>query len=246
MQVLSGSSRQDPDTNCIRSLNVRTRLVICVLVSAGVLFIQSWYPLALLVAASFIYAAAHGSIKIIFTVYGAILALFAVAMGCIEVMLIFWPALGDEGLAPFINPFLRIIILANVILALAIASRTHELMNCLRSLRLPFFIYLPATVMIRFIPSFINDVKQISQSMKTKGYNLNIASLTLHPVLSMRLLFVPLVIRALRSSDELAVAAELKGLGYSKHTTVMGRQKMNIADLLTIVIAFFLTGAALL
>lgn len=246
MRVLSGNRPSDLQFNCISALNVRTRLIVCLLGYVSVLFIQSWYPLALLATASFIYAAAHGYVKVILTVYGAILVLFAIAMGCIEIMFIFWPSLGDEGIAPFVNPFLRIIILANVVLALALSSRTHELMNILRSLKLPFFIYLPTTVMIRFIPGFINDVKQISQSMKTKGYYLNIASLTLHPVLSMRLLFVPLVIRALRSSDELSVAAELKGLGYSNHITVMEIKRMRQADLLTIILTLCLIGVCFL
>lgn len=245
MHVLSGSNVPER-TNCICSLDVRTRLAICTLVSVSVLFIRAWYPLTLLGAASFIYAAAHGRVKIIWMVYGAILVMFTLAMGCIEIMIHFLPSLGDEGLAPFANPFLRVIILANVTLALALSSRTQEIMGSLRSLKLPFFIYLPATVMIRFIPGFINDVKQISQSMKTKGYNLSITSLTLHPILSMRLLFVPIVIRALRSSDDLSVAAELKGLGYTNQTTRMEHHPLGRADAITLTLAFSIIGACFL
>jgi energy-coupling factor transport system permease protein len=246
MPALSGNKGTDLKGNCIRSLNVRTRLAICVLASIGILFIQSWYPLTLLAAASLIYAAAHGRIKVIWTVYGAILAMFAIAMGCIKIMILFWPSLGDEGLAPFINPFLRIIVLANAVLALALSSRTREVMTALKSLKLPFFIYLPATVMIRFIPGFINDVRQIAQSMKTKGYSLNMVSLARHPILSMRLLFVPVVIRALRSSDELSVAAELKGLGYTNRLTGAEYHSPGKADVLALILAFSLIGVSVL
>ncbi|MEA1868535.1 MAG: hypothetical protein U9N19_10635 [Thermodesulfobacteriota bacterium] len=51
--------------------------------------------------------------------------------------------------------------------------------TALKSLRLPLFLYLPAVVMIRFIPSFINDIKQVTEVLKIRGYKINPASLTL-------------------------------------------------------------------
>ncbi len=245
MQVLSGSDLPEKPANFIRSLDVRTRMAVCLLASVGIIFIQSWYCLTLLFAASFIYAAAHGRLTVTGAAYAAVLAIFAIAMGCVKIMLMVWPDMGQKGVAPFINPFLRIMILVNVILALALSCRVQEFMNTLKALRLPFFIYLPTTVMVRFIPSFINDVKQISQSMKTKGYSLSIFSMTVHPLLTMRLLFVPVVIRALRSADELSVAAELKGLGTSQavHTST---SVIGLADILTMGAALMLMGACFL
>ena len=66
--------------------------------------------------------------------------------------------------------------------------------------------------MVRFIPEFINDVKLIRESLKIKGFSPGIGFVTCHPLLVVRLLVVPLTIRALRSADTLAVAAELKGM----------------------------------
>jgi len=246
MRALSANSPARGNNNFILSLDVRTRMFICVLMSVGVIFIDSWYTLTMLLAASTVYVAAHGRLNVIVITYCVVLVIFAISIGCVQIMLIFWPTLGDEGLSPFVNPFLRVVVLLNVVLALAISGRIQEIMTTLRSLRLPFFIYLPATVMIRFIPSFINDVKQIAQSMKTKGYNLNIMSLTFQPLLTLRLLFVPIVIRALRSSDELSVAAELKGLGYSQYHTRLHPTKMGMADTLTIIYAALLLGISMI
>lgn len=249
MQVLSvnnPNSSPRGNKNFIQALDVRTRMLICVLMSVGVIFVDAWYALTWLFVASTIYVTAHGRFKVIGVTYGVVLVMFGLSIGCVKIMLIFWPTLGDDGLSPFVNPFLRVTVLLNVVLALAISGRIQEIMTTLRFLRLPFFIYLPATVMIRFIPSFINDVKQITQSMKTKGYHLNVMSLTFQPLLTMRLLFVPIVIRALRSSDELSVAAELKGLGFSRYQPRLNPARMSLADILTIIYAFFLMGASLI
>jgi energy-coupling factor transport system permease protein len=246
MRALSANNPAKEKNNFIQTLDVRTRMLICVLMSVGVVFIDSWYILTTLLAASTVYVAAHGRLNVIVITYCVVLVMFTISIGCVQIMLIFWPTLGEDGLSPFVNPFLRVVVLLNVVLALAISGRIQEIMTTLRSLRLPFFIYLPATVMIRFIPSFINDVKQISQSMKTKGYNLNIMSLTFQPLLTIRLLFVPIVIRALRSSDELSVAAELKGLGYSRYHTRLNPTKMGMADTLTIIYATLLLGISMI
>ncbi len=206
MPALSGIRKR------IQSLDVRTRLFIALIFSVGIIFIDTWEALVLLSLSSLGYAVAHGRLKIIALAHGGLLVLFCMALLSIQVILLIMPGIGDGGLAPFINPFLRTMVLANVMLALALSCRTRDLMETFRRLNLPFFIYLPATVMVRFVPGFIHDLKQVRESVLIKGYRLNIVFITLHPILSMRLLLVPMVIRSLRTADELAVASELKGI----------------------------------
>lgn len=200
-------------------LDVRTRMLICLVCSAGVIFIQSTLALGVLALVSLVYALAHGRVRILAVAWCGVGVMFAIAMGCVRIILIFWPEIGEAGLGPFFNPFLRILVLVNTVFALAVSSRTQDLMTGLKTLGLPFVIYLPASVMIRFIPEFINDVKLIRESMRIKGFNPGIQFVTLHPFLVVRLLVVPLTIRALRSADTLSVAAELKGMDANTHMT---------------------------
>ena len=247
MQALSGSSAANTAgaENVIQALDVRTRMLICVVASATVIFIKDWYPLAMLGAASFVYAAAHNRFRVLAVAYAAVSVMALTALGCVYVMLVFLPEMGDMGLGPFLNPFLRVVILIHVVLALAISSRVKELLSTLKSLRLPLFVYLPATVMIRFIPSFINDVRLIRETLKIKGYAVNPLTLTLRPALTLRLLFAPIVVRALRSSDELAVAAELKGLGYAHRMTFIAQNRFRPADYIAFAVTVILAVAAL-
>nr|WP_319494942.1 energy-coupling factor transporter transmembrane component T [uncultured Desulfobacter sp.] len=193
-------------------IDVRTRMLICLVCATGVIFIQSTVALGVLALVSLVYVLAHGRVKVLVMAWCGVGVMFAVAMVCIRIMLIFWPEIGRAGPGAFFNPFLRVLVLVNTILALAVSSRVQDIMNSLKTLGLPFVIYLPASVMIRFIPEFINDVKLIRESMRIKGFNPGIQFVTLHPFLVVRLLVVPLTIRALRSADTLAVAAELKGM----------------------------------
>ena len=43
-----------------------------------------------------------------------------------------------------------------------------------------------------------------------------------HPVLLIRLVFTPLLFRSLKTSEELGIAAELKGLGYGEGMRLTG------------------------
>ncbi len=202
-----------------RFIDVRTRMLICLVCAAGIIFIHSSLALGILALASLVYALAHGRVRVLAVAWCGVGVMFAIAMGCVRIMLIFWPEIGEAGPGAFFNPFLRVLVLVNTILALAVSSRIQDLMTSLKTLGLPFVIYLPASVMIRFIPEFINDVKLIRESMRIKGFNPSIRLVTLHPFLAVRLLVVPLTIRALRSADTLSVVAELKGMDANTRMT---------------------------
>ncbi len=241
MRVLSDNNNTDKTyQNFIQKLDIRSKMLICILCSIVVIFINELYSLAVLLAASFVYVVAHKRFFLTFVTYGALFVMFCIAICCIRIMLIFVPEMGKMGLSPFINPFLRVMILVNVVLPMALSSRVQDILTTLKTLQLPLFIFLPATVMIRFIPSFINDVRQISESMKIKGYRINPVTMTFRPVLTIRLLFAPLVIRALRSSDELSVAAELKGIGYSEKMTCSQKNKLKTTDYYAVAYAILL------
>ena len=109
-------------------------------------------------------------------------------------------------------PFMRGAVMLNVVLPLALTCRVQALLTALKGLRLPFCIYLPGAVMIRFIPTFMNDVKQVAETLKIRGCRLGPGEMFRHPLMMLRLLFTPLLFRSLRTSEELAIAAELKGL----------------------------------
>ena len=115
-------------------------------------------------------------------------------------------------------PFLRGLSMMNVVMVLALTTRVEDLLLTLERMKLPFVIFLPTAVMLRFIPTFANDIKQVWETLRIKGWPLGPAMLTLHPILSARLILAPILFRALKSSETLGVAAELKGMGARQRT----------------------------
>lgn len=246
MPALSENSQMSDDMDIIQKLDVRTRMAICLLSSIVALFLKEIYPLSALALASMVYALLHKRFIVLFVSYGAIVLMGLMAAFCLKITILVMPEMGRMDVHLFLAPFLRVMILVNVILALALSSRVQAILATLKSLRLPLVIYLPAAVMIRFIPSFIIDIKQVTESLKIKGYRINPFTVTFHPLLTMRLMFMPIVVRALRSSDELSIAAEMKGLGYSSKITCYKTTRLSLADYYAGAVAATLVCAACL
>ena len=102
----------------------------------------------------------------------------------------------------------------------------------LNATRLPGVLSIPLSVAIRFIPTFVDDCKQIRDVVRLRPGN---GFLSLW-----RGVMVPLVFRTLASADDLAIAAELKGLSPDKKMTMTATTVFSRRD------AWVLTGAVTL
>ena len=121
-----------------------------------------------------------------------------------------------------------------------------SLLTALKSLRLPFCLYLPAAVMIRFIPTFLHDAKQVSETLRIRGWRMTPWNAFRHPVLLIRLVFTPLLFRSLKTSEELGIAAELKGLGYGEGMRPYRKLVWKASDTWLLVAACLVAAAAVL
>lgn len=225
-------------------LDSRTKALICIAVSTLVIFLEDPLPLSILAAASCMYALAGGRFRVLLFSYAAIVVMSFLSIGFGVMMASFVPVLKGFSSSYYIIPFLRVMIMVNVILVLALSSRLMDLLTALKSVRLPLFIYLPVAVMVRFIPTFIDDIRQIRDSLKTMGYSVNPVAMTAHPFLMTRLLFAPAVFRALRSADDLAMAAELKGVGVAKKIKPYRTSRFDGADYKLMLFSFMILAAS--
>ena len=86
------------------------------------------------------------------------------------------------------------------------------MLSALESMHLPFFLFLPMAVIIRFIPTFSNDIQQVWEALKIRGVRPSVANFFRHPIMMMRLLVAPVIFRSLKTAEQLGIAAELKGI----------------------------------
>lgn len=226
------------------TLDVRTKLLLCVLSSLSAVILHSPLALTPLLAGSVVYALTTKKTKGILAAYLVVSIMLGISMTFMVLLGMAWPELTEMKLKCLLVPFFRIVLMLNVVLVLAFTSRTQPLQTALKSLHIPTMIYIPTAIMIRFIPTFFNDTEQVIQNLNIRGYPLTPRTLFLHPLQSMQHLFVPLVFRALRSSDDLAVAAELKGVSISNAIASHRKQIFSLRDRVVSGLALALVACA--
>lgn len=242
MHVLS--EHDQGNQNYVYRLDARTKIFICLCMSIGVIFLNSIFTFCFLVFVTLLYAINLRRYRILFMTYVGIIFLWLTAVLFMKLMHMMSSMVPVAEPVALLIPFLRISVMLNAILVLALSSRVQSLLTALKSFRLPVWLYIPSVVMIRFIPTFIKDVQQIHESMRIRGYSLNPFFILVHPVLSVRLMVAPIVFRALRSSDDLGIAAELKGVGHMKSMTTYKPSSFKILDFLAVIttIIILITG----
>lgn len=243
MQALYDTKTLDT-INDIPEIDVRARMAVSFLASIVTIIISSIEGQVILFVASFLYALSIRRYKAVFIAY-AFMAIMIVIAGLFTYgFSLLMPSM-PFSISGVLVPFLRGIVMLNVVLPLALTCRIQALLTALKSLRLPFCIYIPGAVMIRFIPTFMNDIKQVSETLKIRGYNLSFGEMFRHPLMMLRLMFTPLLFRSLRTSEELGMAAELKGLDANSRFVPFRETAWTKRDTILIVLAVLVSAIAL-
>ncbi len=234
MPALSATDKQPPVSSSL--LDVRSKMVICLLASMVVVFFKGEVALTFLTLVTGVYAFTTRRWLLLGICYLAAGVMWLIAIGFVFLLHAISDAFPVSSTVGILIPFLRSLVMLNTVLVLALTSRVQILLSALKGLHLPWWIYIPAVVVIRFIPDFIRDIGQINETMRTRGYNINPLFLIRHPLLTVRLLIAPIIFRALRSADELAIAAEMKGIDHNVKMTPYKPNRFGRADLVALVV----------
>ncbi|MFP4215769.1 MAG: energy-coupling factor transporter transmembrane component T family protein [Phycisphaerae bacterium] len=218
-------------------LDVRIRLLIALAASVAVLALS--HPAALgllgLVGAAYMGALRRWRVQLI--CYGALLVLAGLSVGFFYILQAALPMMRASGPEQLLVPFLRMLAMVHAVMPLALSMRLRDVLSLMKGLRFPRALYLPLAVTIRFIPGFIHDLRQMRDCLRLRGYG---GWSLLRP----RLWLLPVVFRCLHLSDELAVAAELKGVGYGRPAHARGKGILRWPNLATLaVLLVILSGA---
>ncbi len=203
-------SKQEEELKGLENVHTFVKIAISLSCSIFTLIYSSLEALSVLFFFSLIYALFVPRIKILLIAYPLATLLYFIAVGFSYLMSLATPI--PFHTTELIVPFMRMLIMLNAVLPLALSTKIQRILTSLKAMKLPFCIYLPSAVMIRFIPTFMNDVKQVSETLKIRGYRMNVIETIKHPITMIRLLFTPLLFRSLKTSEELGIAGELKGL----------------------------------
>ncbi len=244
MPALFSIEQGDQDLSWVHRLDVRTKMGMTALASLAVVAMNGPAALGLATVASVLYALSLKRYKILLTVYLLVALMGVAAMAMMAGMHALWPQTSALEPVKLALPFLRTAVVLNVSLAMALSSSSQSLMATLKHLRLPFTLYVPLSIMIRFVPTFVEDVRQITECLRTRGHRLTPAAMIFSPKLTVRLLLMPMLFRSMRSADELGIAAELKGLGAASRLTPLAEARFRRVDLLAATLTLAVLAAA--
>lgn len=247
MQILNYSS--SVATHFPARVHTLVKMLVVFVCSILCLLLESPSALTLLVGVSLIPIVQMKRLPMVTFIYVILAIFYGISLIFMEIIGIYVPMMANRDRLAMLVPFLRIAMMLNVILTLVLSSSVKRFTSTLKTLRLPLVLFLPLVVVFRFIPTFINDCRQISESMRIRGVRLNPLNWIRRPLLMIRMLIVPAVIRALSCAEDLALSADWKGVGegQAKRITHRNPERFSQADtwflttaLLSIAVAIFL------
>ena len=244
----------DPDSTMGRKdvFDIRTRLVISLVVTSATLYLSSNATLAAMSALTFLYLLQTKRYAVIVCAYLLMLLMtllsFGIIYGSSRLLMLAFPGAGmakmmSGALDGFHTPFLRSIPSMNVLLAIGLNFSVQGFVGTMKSVRLPRFLFLPLLVFCRFEPEFVDVVRQLRDAVRMRGFAVGFGSAILHPFQTIRLTVVPLVVRTLRMADNLSMAAEMKRVGYAKKPTQLRTLRFRSLDFAVLAVTIILSSA---
>lgn len=107
---------------------------------------------------------------------------------------------------------LKIIPIAMVGLWVLHTTYMDDLMVSLQRMKLPQAVTIPLVVMFRYIPTLRIEYQMIRNTMSIRGISDTFWKRVLHPIATIEYILVPLLMRCLKVTDELAASGTTRGL----------------------------------
>lgn len=138
--------------------------------------------------------------------------------------------------------FARFGIMITAGLLFAFTTSPNNLAHALEKMRLPAPFSFTLTISLRYIPTLAREAGSIMNALKLRGINLSAWDIIRRPSYFYRGLIIPLLIRTLKLSDEIAIAAESRGFNGGKGRSSLKTFEIGFNDLS---FAFFMTLSGL-
>lgn len=122
------------------------------------------------------------------------------------------------------------------------STKVSEFISAMEKSNVSKDIIIPLSVVFRYIPSIIEEIKSITNAMKMRGFGLTVKSFK-NPLKLIEFYMVPILISAVKTSDELSAASLTRGLSNPKkrtHLVDTEFSKLDYSLLLISVIGFLI------
>lgn len=126
------------------------------------------------------------------------------------------PLCSSSGLSVIMSVFgvtvLKLIPIMMMGLWILRTTYMDDLMVALQRMRLPQAVTIPLVVMFRYIPTLRIEYRQIRSTMDIRGISDTVWKRVSHPLATIEYILIPLLMRCLKVTDELAASGTTRGL----------------------------------
>ena len=126
-------------------------------------------------------------------------------------------------------------ILSGIIIS---TTKVGEFLSAMNRSHISQKIVIPVAVMLRYVPTIRENWHFIKDAMRMRDVSPNLKNFILHPAMTIECIYVPLMMAASKTADELTVASVTRGIENPTQRTSYVRIGFGIADLI-VVLAFF-------
>ncbi len=117
-----------------------------------------------------------------------------------------------------------------------------QFISALEKMKLPKSITITLGVTLRFIPTIAEEIQTIKQSMKIRNVSLSIKNILTKPITMLEYMLVPLMMRFVKISEELAASAIVRGIEKPGLRTSLIELKMTWKDLIYLIVLVIFSG----
>jgi energy-coupling factor transport system permease protein len=136
----------------------------------------------------------------------------------------------NYSLISFSPFFARFGVMVTAGLLFAFTTSPNNLAQALEKMRFPAPLSFTLTITLRYIPTLAREAGAIMNALKLRGINLSAWDIIRRPSYLYRGMIIPLLIRTLKLSDEIAIAAESRGFNGGEGRTSLNTLKIGAND----------------
>ncbi|MDI6644039.1 MAG: energy-coupling factor transporter transmembrane component T [Methanobacteriaceae archaeon] len=146
----------------------------------------------------------------------------------------------------FIPFFLRFFVMISTGLLFAFTTPPQKLAQSLEKMKVPTSVTFTLSIAIRYIPTLAREASAIFKALKLRGVKISTWDFIKKPGYIYRGMIIPLIIRSIKLSDEIAIAAESRGFCISNDRSSLNEVEFGMKDYRFILLIIFISSCFLI
>ena len=171
---------------------------------------------------------------------------FYVVIAAIQQLCIYLPQAIETILSIF-TLFIRVMIPVVLFASTFIATtKVSELIAAMYSLKIPRSITITFAMVLRFFPTFSEEIHNIYDAMKLRGIALSWKNVFTRPMLILEAITIPIVMRSASIAEELSASAVTRGIDNPAQRTSFIQLKVHAKDWMVLAVGVFMSSASMI